>query len=268
VILRTTAVLLLLTVTLGACTRRGAQTYGGDVDVPKGELEEVTDASEASDPQLESSEAEGRGNGSFLFTFTDQSGFKPTGIPVAVQGPTSGTFLSDAGGKLRIDGPAGHYQFRTVAGCHERIEVLAGTSGTFGIAAGTTGTGSVVVEWRHRISPSPPVYSDLQPYWPPREVVTVRFDVVDHCVEGGPSRVGGVSYPTFVFQPGANIRLVGDPVLKADRDGFGYVKITCIREGKAELAIVDSKNPKERLDLAGGDSPGNYSGSAPECKEV
>lgn len=268
-ILRSIASLLLLTVTFAACSKRGSQSYGGDVNVRKGApIAEGSESEETSDLQQQTPDAVGGQDGSFVFTIKDQSGLHPEGIPVSIQGPMSGTFRSDAGGKLRIEAPAGRYQFRTVAGCHERIEVLAGTSGDFGIASGQTGSGNLVVEWRHRIVPSQPVYADIQPYWPPGETVTVRFDVVDRCVEGGPSRIGGAAYPTFVFQPGSNIRLVGQPVLKADKDGFGYVKVTCIREGRAELALVDSKNPKDRLNLAGGDSPGNYAGSEPECKEV
>lgn len=254
--------LLLGAVTLGACVRRGARSYGEDVDLksapsPISESAEEDQAPEAVDPSSK---------GSFVFTVTDQSGRHPEGIRINTQGPLSQTFTSDPEGKIRVEGPAGNYKFDTMKGCYDRMEVLAGTEGRFGIARGQSGSGKLVVEWRHGVAPSPPVYSSLTPYWPPGETITIRFDVVDRCIPGGPSRVGGLEYPTFVFQPGRNIRLAAQPVLKADAEGFGYVKVTCTRDGEAELAVVDSKNPKELLNLAGSDSSSAYGGQGPSCR--
>ncbi len=199
-------------------------------------------------------------DGRFELVIVDQNGRNPSGIPVEIEGGTSTRLVSDESGKVVITGAAGHYTFKVPVLCTDDIEVRAGGTGRFGIAAGQTGTGDVQAHWRARYGPWPPALSSKGPRWPVGEVIEVRYDVIDRCPDG--FRVTDRAYPTFVFETSPNLQVVGEPTLRSDENGYGYVRVRCSAGGDTRLVVVDQRNPEDQVDLIQADTS---SGSAPSC---
>lgn len=259
---RSSALALVLLLALSAClVKKGSRSYGSDVLT-----KEPKQTTPAAGEGAEQSAAGAGGQGVLMITLIDPNGLHPEGVLVQIAGGIDKTLVSDRNGKIQIEGPSGYYTYQVQVGCNEAIEVHSGGTGRSNVVTGQTTTAIVPVEWRHRLAPSTPVYADYTPYWPPGQEVTVRYDVVDRCVQGHP-RIPGATYPTYSVQLAGNLRLTSKPVMKADGDGFGYVKVTCTAEGPAELFILDSKNPKDRLDLVASDLSGGGQ-ETPTCRRV
>lgn len=199
--------------------------------------------------------------GRFELVIVDQNGRNPSGIPVEIGEAMTATLVSDQGGMVVVTGAAGHYTFKVPVRCTEDVEVRAGGTGRFGIAAGQTGSGQVQAHWRARYGPWPPALSSKGPYWPVGETIEVRYDVIDRCPNG--FRATDQAYPTFVFETSPNLQVVGQPKLRSDENGYGYVQVRCTASGDTRLVVVDSRNPEDSLDLIQAD---NSSGQAPSCR--
>lgn len=257
------APILLITVTLSACMNLQRSRTARDSHAPQigtTQTPSTTQGRESVNAPL----ANAGGRGSFVITVIDQNNKPAEGIQVKIAGPHESNLTSDGKGEIRIDGPAGFYTFQVLTGCFEKIRVISGGSGRFGLAAGQTGRGQTRAEWHHRIGPSPPVFSDLIPYWPPGEMVTVRYNVADRCSDDL-RKAPGASFPSWVFEIGPTLMLAENPLLRASDQGYGYVKVVCLTEGSAKLEMVDSKNPADRLDLI----ENNISGAdTPSCRHA
>jgi hypothetical protein len=189
----------------------------------------------------------------------DQNGNRPQGIPVRFDGPVQRLVSSDASGGARLSGPAGEYKMRIDTGCHPAVVVERGARGTIHTVAGQTRDAEVQVTWRHRFAPSGSSTSDASGDWPVGKPVTLNYDVIDRCKDDFAPRA---SYPTFAFQPGRNVTVVGRPSMTADSGGRGHVTVRCTRAGDAQLFLGDKANSPDRVDLVG--STTSY-GGRPRC---
>ena len=203
------------------------------------------------------------GDGSLVLTVRDQSGRTPEGIPVSLEGPVQGVWITDSNGQITLTLRAAFYAARVMDGCYDRLQVLQGGSARLGIAAGDTTTGDLSVLWHHRYAPAAPVHSTYTPHWPMGRETKIRFTVVDRCKDG--ERAPNVSFAPFEFQHDDRIVIEGQPQLSADSDGNGNVTVRCQREGPVKLWLVDRSNPDDFLDLADKSSD---SGLQVECKNL
>lgn len=210
--------------------------------------------SAAPEPSSKSSTIPPASTGAIVITLKDSNGAGPEGMPVQVEGTLAKRLISDSNGQVRLEGPPGNYRFKVVVGCSERLQVLSGGSGSGAIVAGMTATGQLNVDWQHRIAPSPPVFATENGPWRIGQMVVLKFGVIDRCNEE--DRAPGAVYPTYIFKTGPTTKLIGDPTLKADGDGFGSVGITCASEGPPQVTVVDSKNRRDALDLVASASSG------------
>ncbi|HVE93194.1 MAG TPA: hypothetical protein VNE62_12985 [Actinomycetota bacterium] len=205
----------------------------------------------ASDLPEESPSAAPAGPSGFVITLVDQHGRHPRSIPALAEGPTRQALSSDAQGRLVVRGPAGDYDVRVQAGCFDTLVVTYGESGRGRIVDGQTVAGSLDVEWKHRYAPGGPVFSSLGPNWPVGRVVELQFQVQDDCDKD--VRAPDKDISTFRFLPGPNLRVDGQPSLRADSRGFSTIRVVCTAEGEAELTAVDSDNPDDKVELVSQD---------------
>jgi hypothetical protein len=249
---------LLLVVAMPACvrpTRRSASerppttaSVGQGLDVPQ----------EADATRPPAAREEG-GGGHLALQITDDQERHPAGIPVEISGPKTQTVLSDARGKVTFSGPPGFYEARIPKGCHDEVLVHDGGTGKIGLVEGATVDGKLRVSWQHRFGPSGAAFSDAASDWQVGDTVTMTYDVRDHCSDQlAPSG----SFPTFEFVTSRNLRIVGTPVLRADRKGRAKVSVVCTKAGALDLVVRDEANPSDRLDLL---RFAAHYGGVPEC---
>ncbi|HVL82153.1 MAG TPA: hypothetical protein VM840_11255, partial [Actinomycetota bacterium] len=233
----------------------GSNEVGSGVEVPVDATAEPVVEPEATEPPP-AAEPEP----AFVITLVDQNGRNPSGVPVVVDGPAPQTATSDDRGRVRVAGPVGDYRFQVRVGCTDSILVTYGASGNGRIVPGRVTEGTMRADWQHRHAPIPPVFSSTGPGWPVGQTVDLRFGVGDRCRDG--DRAPRAAFGTFRLQPGANLSVVGEPVLRADDGGYATVRISCTRAGPAELALIDSRNPADTFDLVANE---RSFGSRPSC---
>lgn len=178
---------------------------------------------------------------------TDQNNRHPAGIPVRFSTKAgSRTVETDSQGTARISGP-GRFRIDVLQGCHARVRVTGG--GFANVSAPTEGEKPVElpVEWEQRFAPGAPAQANRANAWPIGANTKLRFAVTDRCAK---QRTPGAPYPTFGFTTNDTVKVVGTPKLQADDEGWGWVTVTCIREGEPSVVAVDSKNPSDRFELA------------------
>lgn len=183
----------------------------------------------------------------FVLTLRDQNGNGVQGIPIRFVGPVERTVLSDATGVVKIYDRPGDYQMTVSKGCYSTLLITGGVFGTVHMYEGQTKAATLKVIWRHRFAPSAPASVDASGDWVVGKRITLRFGVQDRCKEAFAPRA---AYPTFVFQPGRNMALVGAPRLVADATGYGSVVVKCTAPGDPQLVVRDSRNAPDRVDLA------------------
>lgn len=254
--------LLLISLLLPACIGAKPDRTAGNTQAPQTGVDEGVPTTSTEAPPSGPPPGGKGGRGTFVVVVTDQNDRPAEGIHVKIAGPLEVTSISDGKGEVRIEGAAGYYTFKVVAGCFEKIQVLSGGGGKFGIAAGQTGRGQTLATWQHRVAPSPPVFSDPPPEWSTGKTVTFRYDVIDRCGNKFP-KTPGASFPTWAFETGPTLRLAEKPLLKADGSGYGYVKVVCLTEGVPELYLIDSRNPQDELDLIAYTVTGDFK---PRCR--
>ena len=198
----------------------------------------------------------------FVIRLRDQNNNRPQGIPVRFEGPVRRVVNSDSSGAARLTGPAGRYTMRIDIGCHSAVLVERGASGTVHTVAGQTRDAEVEVRWRHRFAPSGSSTSDAAGDWPVGRPVRLNYDVVDRCKD---DLAPNAALPTFFFQPGPNVKVIGTPSMRADGGGRGHVSVQCTRAGDAQLYLTDRANPPDRVDLVG--STTSYAGR-PRCSRT
>lgn len=239
-----TSALLLVAIMGSSCISKGDVSVGQGLQPPS--AESPTPAIEGgSEPGTFGDSAN---EGSFIIRLQDQSSRNPAGIPIEVRGPVEGIFPTDDNGQIQVFGPAGHYTYRVGVGCYDEIEVTGAVSGRTRISGDDPIVEEASIEWFTRISPATPVFATVVGDWIPGEQVRLRFDVIDRCIAGG-ARQPGADFSPWIYQVGRNIQIHGEPSKKADKSGYGWVTVSCKREGEAEVSIVDSNNPANRLDL-------------------
>lgn len=190
----------------------------------------------------------------------DQHDRSPEGIRMDVAGPVTVSVTSDPHGHARFEGPAGTYRFSVPVGCSGAVHVTYGEGGRAGIVAGRTVQGELLVRWRARYAPDWPVHTSFVPDFPLGQAFDVRFDVHDRC---SLDRASDAMYASFAFEPSANLRVVDAPRLRADRNGYGYLRLQCTAEGPVRLYSFDRRNADDRLELLA-----NASGRTPVCKRL
>jgi len=176
----------------------------------------------------------------------DHNGKHPAGIPVRVSGAVNAVELSDANGEMEFF-QAGTYRFDVVSGCGASVIVFGGGSATAGAVDGRTQQGSLDVDWQHRITPAPPVFSNPSPPWPIGKDVTVQFDSLDRCTQ---KFAPNAPYPTFTFATSPNLRVSTPPVLRSNAKSQGFVTVRCAAKGAVTLVAFDTANPKDNFNVA------------------
>lgn len=180
-----------------------------------------------------------------VLTVTDAHGGHPADIPVNVSGPVSGVFKSNSRGELTFS-KGGVYHFVVVTGCTDVVQVFSGGTATAGLTPGQTIHGAVRVDWRHRISPAPPTFSDPAGTWPRNGNAAMQYSVIDRCVN---KFAPNASYPTFRFATSPNLHVVGTPVLRSNAKSRASVTVRCSAPGAVKLVAYDSANPTDSFDL-------------------
>jgi hypothetical protein len=185
--------------------------------------------------------------GTLVIRLTDQNGLHPPDIPLEIKGPVNRNALTGPTGTVTVKGHEGRYSIRVVPGCTQLVHVFGGGFANVGLSTGETKTKNLAVRWEHRIAPGPPVYANPPSQWPVGQKVDVRYDAADRCSS---SRAPNAEFPTFGFDLSSNLKLVGTPVLRSDKDAHAHVAVSCTRAGAVTLVVRDRKDPSDSLDLA------------------
>jgi hypothetical protein len=181
----------------------------------------------------------------FVLRLTDSRGLHPASIPIQVSGPVTAVMKTDGDGEITLT-RAGTYQLQVVTGCSADVQVFSGGRASAGVVPGKPSRGELRVDWRHRMMPSPPIFSDPSAPWPVNTDVRVSFKVVDRCTQ---RFAPNASYPTFKFGTSPNLRLSKSPVLRSDAKSTGYVTVRCVAKGDVKLIAFDGANPTDSLDM-------------------
>lgn len=188
-----------------------------------------------------------KGMGILEVRLVDQNKTGPSDIPIRIEGDTIQNTTSGKDGLIRLSLSPGEYTFAVVKGCTPKLNVLWGQGARFSVLENHITRGKLGVNWEHRMHPFPPSDSSVTPHWPIGEIVELTFYVVDKCDNN--NRLGGVSYPTFRFEPSPNLEVAREPRLQSDSNGIGHIFLMCRSPGVVHVFVVDSKNPADRFDL-------------------
>lgn len=243
---RRAAVVVSLLVLASACGPAAHLTHQSHKVGSQKLIEQVNDTAVPSAAAATSKPVAHFGGPLLVVQLTDRTGRHPAQIPVRVTGPVDAVQYSDAHGNLTFFTP-GRYTFAVVQGCAPAVQVFTGGQASGAAAAGQSQHGTLDVDWRHRFSPSPPVFSNPSPPWPVGQDVSVQFNVIDRCTN---RFVPNASYPTFTFVTSPNLRVSKKPTLKSNAKSQGFVTVSCLKPGPVTLGTYDTANPKDSFNMA------------------
>lgn len=176
------------------------------------------------------------------------------GVLVRIDGPRSGTVLTERDGVALLAGlEPGRYDVEVPAGCIRDLEIFQGRRGTAEVFAGRT---SIIrlgnVEARARFWPARPVRWSAPPAWRVGDRVTITFSVIDRC--RGEDAGGGTSFARLRWTPNEVISMVGRAPTKAEDDGSATITFRCAREGVPRLLLLDPETGEQQdlLELSPG----------------